>query len=84
MSSHCFCALGKFDQYIYGKRVKVPVVVQSDWGPQFMSREFQIFAKEWEFLHAVSLTYNSPLNGKAESAVKIFKESTVQDMALLE
>ena len=66
----------------------VPVVVQSDGGPQFMSREFQVFAKEWEFVHTVSSPYNSPSNGKAESAVKIakrlLKKSADPYMALLE
>ncbi|KAL5510796.1 hypothetical protein EMCRGX_G006398 [Ephydatia muelleri] len=66
----------------------VPVVVQSDGGPEFMSREFQVFAKEWEFVHTVSSPYNSPSNGKAESAVKIakrlIKKSADPYMALLE
>ena len=51
----------------------VPLIVQSDGGPQFTAREFQSFAKTWEFQHTASSPYNSQSNGKAESAVKIAK-----------
>ena len=51
----------------------VPLMVQSDGGPQFTSSEFQSFAKTWEFQHTTSSPYNSRSNGKAESAVKIAK-----------
>ena len=34
---------------------------------QFMSREFQVFAKEWEIDHTL---YNSPSNRNTESTVK--------------
>ena len=66
----------------------IPMIVHSDGGPQFMSREFMEFAKKWEFQHTVSSPYNSRSNGKAESAVKIvkklFKRSTDPYLALLE
>ena len=51
----------------------IPVVVQSDGGPQFMAREFQVFASTWGVVHTFSSPCNSRSNGKAESAVKIAK-----------
>jgi len=51
----------------------VPQIVHSDGGPQFISAEFQQFAKSWEFQHSLSSPYHSQSNGKAESAVKIAK-----------
>ena len=51
----------------------LPVVVESDGGPQFMAHEFQVFASTWGFVHTFSSPYNSRSNGKAESAVKIAK-----------
>eukprot|EP00731_Ephydatia_muelleri_P019632 Em0012g457a len=66
----------------------VPVIVQSDGGPQFVSREFSDFATEWGFTHTVSSPYHSSSNGKAESAVKItkrlFRRSLDRFLALLE
>eukprot|EP00731_Ephydatia_muelleri_P031746 Em0023g253a len=55
-------------------RYGIPVTVQTDGGPQFIAREFREFAKGWEFQHTMSSPYNSQLNGKAESAVKIAKK----------
>ena len=51
----------------------IPVVVQSDGGPLFMSREFKLFASSWGFVHTCSSPYTSQSNGKAELAVKIAK-----------
>eukprot|EP00731_Ephydatia_muelleri_P034422 Em0059g7a len=66
----------------------IPLVVQTDGGPQFMSSEFQAFAKSWDFQHTVSSPYHSQSNGKAEAAVKIakriFKRSSDPYLALLE
>ena len=66
----------------------VPVVVQTDNGTQFTSREFRSFARGWEFKHTVSSPYNSRSNGKVESAVKIakrlLKRSNDPYLALLE
>lgn len=45
----------------------------TDNGPQFASREFAEFAKQWEFLHVTSSPYHPKSNGKAESAVKVVK-----------
>ena len=54
-------------------RYGIPVVVQTDGGPEFIAWEFRDFAKSWEFQHTMSSPYNSQSNGKAESAVKIAK-----------
>ena len=66
----------------------VPLVVHTDGGPQFMSQEFGVFAKSWEFQQTVSSPYNSWSNGKAESAVKrakrLFNRSRDPYLALLE
>ncbi|XP_046341780.1 uncharacterized protein K02A2.6-like [Haliotis rufescens] len=52
----------------------IPDTVVSDNGPQFTSREFAQFAKDWEFSHVTISPYHSQSNGKAESAVKIAKK----------
>jgi hypothetical protein len=46
----------------------------SDNGPQWVSRNFAEFTKNWEFDHITSSPYHSQSNGKAESAVKIAKK----------
>ena len=51
----------------------IPDVLITDNGPQFASREFAEFAKQWEFLHVTSSPYHPKSNGKAESAVKVVK-----------
>ena len=66
----------------------IPVIVQSDGGPQFVAKEFSDFSREWSFTHTVSSPYHSSSNGKAESAVKIakrlFRQSSDRFLALLE
>ena len=57
-------------QYI---RHGIPHVLVSNNGPQFTSKEFAEFAKQWEFQHVTSSPYHPKSNGKAESAVKVFK-----------
>ena len=52
----------------------IPEQVITDNGPQFLSRNFQIFAKEWDFEHVTSSPYYNQGNGKAESAVKEAKK----------
>ena len=67
-----------------GERVVVPKAARSghgipeqlvtDNGPQFVSRDFLKFSKEWDFEHRTSSPYHSQSNGKAESAVKQTKK----------
>ena len=52
----------------------IPEQVITDNGPQSLSQEFQIFAKEWDFEHLTSSPYHHQANGKAESAVKEAKK----------
>ncbi|KAK3736228.1 hypothetical protein QZH41_007340 [Actinostola sp. cb2023] len=51
----------------------IPDVLMTDNGPQYTSREFTDFAREWEFKHLSSSPHHSRSNGKSESAVKIVK-----------
>ena len=60
----------------------VPMIVHTDGGPQFMSKEFRWFEKAWEFQHTVSSPYNSRSNGKAESAVKIAKKNCLRGVLI--
>eukprot|EP00794_Sanderia_malayensis_P016489 gene16489-18129_t len=48
-------------------------IVISDNGPQFISNDFESFAKSWNFIHHTSSPYHSQGNGRAEAAVKIAK-----------
>ena len=54
----------------------IPEQLVTDNGPQFVSRDFLKFSKEWDFEHRTSSTspYHSQSNGKAESAVKQAKK----------
>ena len=54
-------------------RFGIPKIVHSDNGPQFTSAEFETFSREWGFVHTSSSPRHPQSNGKAESAVKIFK-----------
>ncbi|XP_068680390.1 uncharacterized protein [Montipora capricornis] len=45
----------------------------TDNDPQYTSREFTEFTREWEFKHLTSSPYHSKSNGKSESAAKIVK-----------
>ena len=51
-----------------------PEIVCSDGALSFCNKEFQNFAREWEFQHVTSSPYHQQGNGKAESAVKIAKQ----------
>ena len=51
-----------------------PDVIWSDQGPQFMSKLFQDFSKEWGFRHATSSPTYPQSNGKAEATVKSMKK----------
>ena len=46
----------------------------TDNGSQFTSREFLVFAKEWDFEHLTSSPHHSQGNNKAESTVKEAKK----------
>ncbi|CAB4040233.1 Transposon Ty3-G Gag-Pol poly [Paramuricea clavata] len=54
----------------------IPRVVISDNGPQYSSKEFQEFAKKWEFQHIKSSPYHPEANGKAERTVQTIKSLT--------
>lgn len=51
----------------------IPETVISDNGPQFKSREFQAFAKDWEFSHKTTSPYHAQSNGMAERGVQTVK-----------
>ena len=53
----------------------IPDILMADQGPQYTSREFTEFTREWEFKHLTSSPYYSRSNGKSESAVKIVKKA---------
>ena len=48
-------------------------IVVSDNGHQFISNEFDSFAKSWNFIHQTSSPYHPQGNGRAEAVVKIAK-----------
>lgn len=48
----------------------IPEQFISDNGPQYISDEFDKFAKDWDFEHLTISPYNSKANGKVENAVK--------------
>ncbi|XP_054281352.1 uncharacterized protein K02A2.6-like [Macrosteles quadrilineatus] len=54
-------------------RYGIPEVVVSDSGTPLMAQSIHDFAKNWKFKIVLSPPYHHQANGKAESAVKIFK-----------
>jgi transposase InsO family protein len=63
-------------------RYGIPSTVMSDNGPQFVSRQFELFLSNWKVNHATSSPGHQQSNGKAEAAVKIVKtlmKKTVKD-----
>ena len=54
-------------------RFGTPRQIVSDGGPQFTSREFEVFVKSWGIDHVTSSPNHQQANGKAESAVKLVK-----------
>lgn len=51
----------------------IPVEVNSDNGPQFVSREFRVFASKYEFKHVTSSPGFPQSNGLAEKGVQVVK-----------
>ena len=51
-----------------------PDIVWSDQGPQFSSKLFQDFSREWGFQHITSSPMYPQSNGKAEATVKSMKK----------
>ena len=56
----------------------IPEHLVTDNGPQFVSRDFLKFSKEWDFDHCTCSPRHSQSNGKAESAVKEAKKILVK------
>ena len=52
----------------------IPEQLITDNEPQFVSRDFLKFSKEWDFEDSTSSPHQSQSNGKAESAVKQAKK----------
>ncbi|XP_032235105.1 uncharacterized protein K02A2.6-like [Nematostella vectensis] len=57
----------------------IPELVKSDGGPQFTSKEFEEFSKEYGFTHDPSTPHFPQGNGEAESGVRIAKRILKQD-----
>ncbi len=55
-------------------RYGIPDVLISDNGPQYSAKEFEAFAKSYEFTHQTSSPYHPQGNGEAERAVKTVKK----------
>ena len=51
-------------------RYGIPEKIITDNGPQFQSKIYKDFVKQWEFDHVTTSPYHSQSNGKAEAAVK--------------
>ena len=56
----------------------IPEKVITDNGPQFWSKAYEDFAKQWEFDNVTTSPYHSKSNGKAEAAVKITKRMLIK------
>ena len=54
-------------------RTGVPDIFWSDGGPQFTSKQFQEFTRQWGFTCHTSSPYYLQSNGKAEATVKSMK-----------
>ena len=53
----------------------IPKIVFSDNGPQYTSREFKQFAKEWDFDHQFSSPYFPQSNGLVERKIQTVKRT---------
>ena len=52
----------------------IPCTVVSDKGPQYASKEFCVFAKDYGFTHITISSKHASANGKAERAVRTLKK----------
>ena len=55
-------------------RSGAPDVIWSDQGPQFTSKVFNDFSREWGFQHITSTPTYPQSNGKAEATIKSMKK----------
>lgn len=55
-------------------RFRIPEVVMTDNGPQFLSKEFTDFEKLWKFEHVTSSPRYSQSNGKVERTIRDAKQ----------
>ena len=55
-------------------RTAIPDILWSDGGPQFTSKCFQEFSRQWGFTHKTSSPYYPQSNGKIEATVKSMKK----------
>lgn len=66
----------------------IPLVIRSDNGPQFSSKEFATFCSEWEISHVTSSPHLPRSNGEAERSIqtikKAWKKNTDQYLAVLD
>ena len=61
-------------------RLGIPQVVRSDNGPEYVSKEFSRFSKEWEFRHVTSSPYHPKSNGMTERYVQVAKNALTKAM----
>lgn len=54
-------------------RQGIPKILVTDNGPQFISKEFKDFSKEWEFKHVTSSPRYPQSNGQVERTVQTIK-----------
>lgn len=57
----------------------IPESIMSDNGPQYSSRQFAEFAKEYAFVHTTSSPHYPQSNGEAERFVQVAKKIIAQD-----
>ena len=55
-------------------RHRIPELLISDNGPQYAAKEFEEFAKSYDFVHKIISPYHPQVNGEAERAVKTVKK----------
>ena len=53
----------------------IPKTVFSDNGPQFISNEYKLFSKQWDFVHDTSSPEFTQSNGFVERMIQTLKKS---------